>query len=308
MLKYMRIFLVLLLTIFISISSFAQQTKHLDRSISQFENEKIESRKVYVADIPTRVTKVVLSKDNSLPDLLFKNAVDKGWYLSPFEYCTYSEFEKIKCDTNYYFLLRIDKMGKKDEDPSMEFITYVKGGPKAKDGIDKMTELISLPIYPGEDKEGRIFSYLPAYMNIIQEYLLNVSEGRVIPMFNNDPYCYPMEEATDKDILFVKEDVLYELSEEELDKMFKGHARYTTQKEIDEAISQERSGTLVSLVVVAPEPAKGAYCYKMLISTDTYQLYFYRKHKISKRLKAGFMKEDIRRISTPYSFGTAKDE
>ena len=148
----------------------------------------------------------------------------------------------------------------------------------------------------------------PAYMNIIQEYLLNVSEGRVIPMFNNDPYCYPMEEATDKDILFVKEDVLYELSEEELDKMFKGHARYTTQKEIDEAISQERSGTLVSLVVVAPEPAKGAYCYKMLISTDTYQLYFYRKHKISKRLKAGFMKEDIRRISTPYSFGTAKDE
>lgn len=308
MLKYMRIFSILLLTIFVSVSSFAQQTQHLDRSIKQFENEKLESRRVYVGDIPSRVTKVVLSKDNSFPDLLFKNAVEKGWYLTPFEYCTYAEFEKIKCDTNYYFLLRIDKMDKKGEDPSMEFITYVKGGPKAEEGIGKMTELISLPIYPGEDKNGRIFSYLPTYMNIIQEYLQNVSEGEITPKFNNDPYCYPMEKAVDKEILFVKEDVLYELSDEDLGKLFKGHAKYTTQEDIDEAISQERQNTLVSLVVVASDATAGSYCYKMLISTDTYQLFFYRKHKISRRLGAGFMKEDMRRISTPYIFGISKDE
>ena len=106
----------------------------------------------------------------------------------------------------------------------------------------------------------------------------------------------------------LKEDVLYELSDEDLGKLFKGHAKYTTQEDIDEAISQERQNTLVSLVVVAADATAGSYCYKMLISTDTYQLFFYRKHKISRRLGAGFMKEDMRRISTPYIFGISKDE
>lgn len=308
MLKYMRIFSLLLLTIFISISSFAQQTEHLDRSIKQFEDDKVESRRVYVGNIPTKVTKVVLSKDNSLEDLLFRNAVEKGWYLSPFEYCTYSEFEKIKCDTNYYFLLRVDKMGRRDTEPYMEFITFLKGGDKAKEGIEKMTELISLPICPGEDKGGRIFTYLPTYMNIIQQYLGAVADGRLKPLFNNEPYCHPMEEATDKEVLFVKGDVLYDLSDEQLDEMFKGKARYVTQQEVDEAILQERPNTLVSLVVAPVEPVNGSYCYKLLISTDTYQLYFYRKHKISKRLKAGFLKEDIRRISTPYIFLNSQEE
>ena len=296
------------LMFFVSISLFAQQTKHLDRKIDQFEDDKVSSRKIYVGNIPNKVTKVVLAKDNSLPDLIFKNAVEKGWYLSPFEYCSYQEFEQIKCDTNFYFLLRIDKMGKKDEDPSMEFVTYVKGGPSAQEGIDKMTELIALPIYPGEDNQGRIFSYLPTYMNNIQEYLEQIAYGFVIPSFNKDPYCYPLEEAVDKEILFVKEDVLYELSDEQLDQMFHGRARYATQDEIDKAIREERPNTLVSLVVAPVEAVKGSYCYKLLISTDTYRLYVYRKHKINSRLKAGFMKEDMRRISTPYTFIEKENE
>jgi hypothetical protein len=48
---------------------------------------------------------------------------------------------------------------------------------------------------------------------------------------------------------------------------------------------------------VAPfEPQPGAYCYKMLIDTQTHKLYYYKRHRISSKAGAGFLKDDLKRI------------
>ena len=39
------------------------------------------------------------------------------------------------------------------------------------------------------------------------------------------------------------------------------------------------------------------WCYKMIISADTYELYYFKKHKISPKKGPGFLKSDLKRIS-----------
>ena len=45
-------------------------------------------------------------------------------------------------------------------------------------------------------------------------------------------------------------------------------------------------------------PISGSYCYKMLINAETYEIYYFSRHKISKKFGAGFLPEDIKRINS----------
>ena len=58
---------------------------------------------------------------------------------------------------------------------------------------------------------------------------------------------------------------------------------------------------LVSYVAAPTDPQNGSYCYKMLIDSQTHELYYYRKHRISKKYGRGFLPEDIKRISSAHS-------
>ena len=67
----------------------------------------------------------------------------------------------------------------------------------------------------------------------------------------------------------------------------------------DEYLTKNNENTLVSYVV-APTSAKvGSYCYKMLLEPRTNKLYYFRKHKISKKVGVGFLLEDVKRITAP---------
>ena len=121
--------------------NLAAQEGRPDMEIKQFEEQKVESGREYYGDLPARMTKVVIAGDNSMTDLIFKNAVEESWNISPFEFCDYEEFDRIKTDTNYYFLMRLDKMHRSENDPVMEFVCYLKGNEKAADNISAMPEL-----------------------------------------------------------------------------------------------------------------------------------------------------------------------
>lgn len=170
----------ILLPVFAAISLTAQETRP-NMEIKQFEEQKVESNREFYGDLPARMTKVVIAGDNSMTDLIFKNAVEESWNISPFEFCNYDEFERIRTDTNYYFLMRLDKMHRSENDPAMEFVCFLKGNEKAGDNISAMPELIALPLFPADDNSDRIYTYLPAYMNIIQNYLQKIVDGRIYP-------------------------------------------------------------------------------------------------------------------------------
>lgn len=71
----------------------------------------------------------------------------------------------------------------------------------------------------------------------------------------------------------------------------------TDEDSADEMIMNNAQNTLVSYVVAPAEPVNGSFCYKMLIDAQTYELYYYRKHRISTKSGAGFLPYDIRSIN-----------
>ncbi len=273
------------------------QDNFVNMEIKQFEEQKIESGKEYYGDIPARMTKVVTAGDNSMTDLLLRNAVEENWNISPFEFCSYEEFERIKTDTSYYFLVRLEKKHRSENDPAMEFLCFLKGNEKADRNISSMPEIISLPLFPEDGDGDRIFTYLPAYMNIIQNYIQKIVDGRIYPSKRGMVQTGVFEKNRNTKLLFLKGDLAYNPSMQEFERMFRGRAEEVSQDNIDIALAEGFPHTLVSLVV-APEEVYGkAFCYKLIISADTYELLYFKRHRINDRRGAGFLKQDLRRIS-----------
>lgn len=69
------------------------------------------------------------------------------------------------------------------------------------------------------------------------------------------------------------------------------------EDEVDSIMEKGTSNKIVSLVIVPDEAPNGSYCYKMLIHPESHKLYYFRKHKISKKYGPGFLQEDIIRIN-----------
>ena len=61
-------------------------------------------------------------------------------------------------------------------------------------------------------------------------------------------------------------------------------------------MTDDKERAAVSYVAVPTEATPGSYCYKMLIDNQTHKLYYFKKHRITKKTGAGFLAEDLRRI------------
>ena len=116
---------------------------------------QVFSKKEDLKDLNSKTLMVVL-ENNSLTDLTLKQAVEKEWKLSKISFCNLDEFEKIKTDSTYYFLIRVKGIFKKEREPSIEFLSLLKGGENAAAGIDEMYDVLSLPFQPVDDPDGYI--------------------------------------------------------------------------------------------------------------------------------------------------------
>ncbi len=258
-------------------------------------------KKDNIRDFQSRTTKIVLTQPDSMMDLLLRDAIEADWYLSPFEFCSWEDFQRLKSDSTYYFLLRANGQHSKENEPAMEFLTLVKGGSAAEKGLDAMPEILTLPLQPIQESEGRIFSFLPAYVRIIQAHVLKVIRENRNHFSGVSDYAEGIDGNKTLNLLFEQDDFAYEVADSTLQAQFKGKARMATVEEIDAALTAGTPNTCVSLVLAPTINQRGSYCYKMIIRADTYELLFFRKHKINARNGAGFLQEDIRRLAVPYA-------
>jgi hypothetical protein len=266
------------------------------------QNFNLFNRKDDLKNFSAKTTYVVIQGNNSLEDIVLMDAVKQHWHLSPYEFCNMEEFENIKRDTNFFFLMKVDGQFSKEKEPAMEFLTLVKGSENSSEGLNNMYEVLSLPYKPLNDDSGEEFIYTAPFINIIQAHILKVQRNKLSAYIGISAYSDGMNGAEDKEILFAEDDFGFEVTQEMLDEDFKGKAKLVTKEEIEKAIEERRPNTLVCAVVAPSINQRGSFCFKMLISADTWELYLYRKHKMSAKQGAGLQKEDYRRISAPYAF------
>lgn len=259
-----------------------------------------ETRNTF-ATYGAKITKVVIPS-TSLADLMLRDAVNKGWRISPFEFCTMDEYNKIKEDTSYFFLLRVDGRFRRELEPKVEYLTLIKGGPEVKQGLYSSRDIITLPLQEIDDNSGMNLYLLPMYVDLIQNHIYRVQKDISLAFKGNAIYSNKVGEIKGKNFLFSVDLLNYKIPETHFAALFNGGIKLVTTEEIEDAIIENRANTVVPVIIKPKGGSSGSFCYKLLIGTDSHELLFFRRHKISKRVPLGFTKEDIRKISVPFQF------
>lgn len=280
----MKKFLVLIVSVLIPFFASAQA--------------QINTKKMKIADFPQKVTKVVLP-GNTFYDSAFQEDFVNRWRVSPYEFCTLAEFESLKGNSQYYFILLTQGQFRKESEPGIQFLTLVKGGPEAAEGIDNMLEVATVPFAAADSPNGREITYLPALLDIIQNYAMGSIEKDFYALGGLSNFATNISRSSEMDIVFAEQDLSSEISEELINEEFDSKMTIMDVDDSDEIIYEGTPNTLVSYTIYPSEPVPGSFCYKLLIEANNNELYYFRKHKISKKVGAGFLKEDIKRITAP---------
>ena len=257
---------------------------------------QINTKKVKLGDFTQKVTKVVLS-GNEFMDSALKDEVTARWRISPYEFCSLEEFNSMKTSEDYYFLIITNGQFKKDSGPTIQFLTLVKGGKDAEESIDGMLEVVSMPIASAKFPSGREIVFLPAFLDIIQGYTIDSMEKDSNAYGGLGNYSGNIMHSDDHSIVLSINDLA--IPEGALEdgsiKLDEGMS-VAEEEEVDDLMLKNAENTIVSYVVAPFEPQPGAFCYKMLIDTQTHKLYYYKRHRIGPKAGAGFLKDDLKRI------------
>ena len=248
---------------------------------------QIDTKKMKIADFPEKVTKVVLT-GNEFFDQALQEDVAATWRVSPYEFCTLEEFELLKTDDNFYFLITTKDQFRRESAPGIQFMSLLKGGPKAANGIGEMLEVVAMPIASAEDPSGREFAFMPAFLDIIQNHALMSIESDIVGYAGLTNHTDNIKDC----------DMSSQITKEVKNEYFDKDLHVIDEDDADKFIVNVVPNTLVSLVVAPASAPNGSYCYKMIIDSETHKLFYFRRHKITKKDGVGFLAEDIKKISS----------
>lgn len=252
---------------------------------------QIDTKKVKIADFPEKVTKIVLTGSDFF-DLALQDDVAATWRVSPYEFCTIEEFEALKADENFYFLITTNDQFRREDSPGIQFMSLVKGGKGAEKGISEMFEVVSMPVASAEDPSGREYTFLSAFLDIIQKHVLMSIESDITGYAGLTNHTDNIQDCKGMRIVFSEDDLSGQVDRN----LFDEDMVITDEDEADEIMSDREAETLVSLVVAPSSGKSGSYCFKMLVNAETHELFYFRRHKITKKDAVGFLAEDIRKI------------
>ena len=258
---------------------------------------QINTKKVKISDFTQKTTMVVLT-GNMFYDSALEDEIVARWNASPYGFCSLAEFEQMKGSEDYYFLLSTKGQFKKETEPGLQFLTLVKGGKKAEGGIAEMLEVVSLPIASADDPSGREAMFLPVFLDIIQAHALESMDNDISGYTGLSNYSLNLHKTGDMVIVFSEYDLSSEITEDTIDSIFDEEMLVKTEDEADDYLAKEGSNVALSYVAVPTDAKVGSYCYKMLIDSHSHMLYYFKKHRITKKAGPGFLAEDINRIAS----------
>lgn len=256
---------------------------------------KITTKKMKMSDFTSKTIKVVLTGSDFYDEAL-KNEVSRIWRISPYEFCSISEFETLKTSQEYYFLAIMDNKLKKETEAGVTVMTVFRGGVENAEDADKRPlEVVSLPFSAADAPGGRELMYMPVLLDIIQIFIDESMTSDRVCYAGINYYSKNYLKAGSKTIYIADEDLCPDTA---IDPEWE--AKRIVVKDVDDVDQMLADGAkdaLISYTVAPANPEKGSYCYKYLISSDTHELFYFSKHQISGLNASGFLDKDIKLLS-----------
>ena len=237
----------------------------------------------------------VLEKSPIAYNLQLKEAVEKNWNLTDYEFIDRTEFEKRRNSSKYSFMF-ISKLGFEDEDITYNILNLTLGA--ETEDLAEMPEFCAIPVSYSDDQTinyGYAFGPMMLFMqnrvkDIQKRYLLmSVSSFKI--------YNKNTNKVREMELLVDPEDLSKEFEgKDDFKKSYDGVVDFMSKEDIGEKIKNNDNNVLF-LHIVEPlfDETKGR-CYKMIFSNKG-DLYYYNYHYIDKDNPSGFLKGDLNSLN-----------
>ena len=94
-----------------------------------------------------------------------KEEISSRWMASPYEFCSVADYTRDRYTDLYYFV-------RFTFDDDFTYMTLTKGGdPENENQLKQGFDVVRIPIAPAVMAGGDELVYLPAYIDIMQEYI-----------------------------------------------------------------------------------------------------------------------------------------
>lgn len=239
-------------------------------------------------------TCVVFEDGISFYNAYIKDAVQKYWKSTDYEFIDQKEFEKRRTDTKYSFIVLMN--GAYDKDPggvSYNYINLVLGD--ISDNLTRMPEFCSLPISYSGDNEADYEYVIPAIVKFIQIHMKNLEKDRFSISLNGLKY-YNKTGFKDKVFLLNKDKMASNAdSPEKIKTGSPYYVKFLTSAEIQKELTVNPTNTLFHFHVGPPKDAGAGKCFDMLFDVEG-NLYYYSSRKITNNNPDGFNLNDFKNI------------
>jgi hypothetical protein len=239
-------------------------------------------------------TCVVMDAGVSFYNTPVKEAVQKYWKSTEYEFIDQAEFNKRKTSTKYSFLVMMD--GAYDKDPggvSYRYMSLVLGDPSGN--LTKMPEFCSVPISYSGDNDADYEYVIPLVVKFMQIHVRNLEKDR-LPISLNGLRYYNKTGFKDKTLLLNKDKMAVNAdTPEKINAVIPNKIRLLSSEEIQKEIIANPANTLFHFHVGPSQDAGAGRCFEMLFDSEG-NLYYYNFRKITNENPDGFNLNDLTNI------------
>ncbi len=247
----------------------------------------------------TTKTYVVLD-DNLMADYNFeiRDAVEKFWTITDYEFLNYDDFADKSLDANASFLyVAVVNFEKDKSNARYNFLCLSLGGTD-HDNLDELKDITNLPLgYYGVDEDEYTYK-LGILLRFMQQHIQTITEDPKLVSQNVFQYYNDNMGSVKEKILYLTEtDLPYSLSTEaKIKSIYPYEVRIVDREKIKELIMTEDEDAVI-LHKVGPGKHIEQRVYKILMGAADAQFYYYNYHKANSKKPDALLPNDFRRLS-----------
>lgn len=242
-------------------------------SLGIYANPRIAS-KLQIGLFRNSKTCVVLESGSISYNIFIKDAVQKHWKSTEFEFIDQEKFESLRHDPQFSFIVLLK--GVYDKDPagiSYSYLSLVLGDP-AYD-VDDMPELCSFPLFYTGDIDNDYGYVIPAMVKFMQKHVNNLESHPLLIKINGLKYYNSMTSFKDKVLLLDKNSLASDAdSPEKINTVYPYYIKILNGSEIQTELDANPVNTVFNFHVGPTDDSGSGKCFEMIFDTEGFLWYY----------------------------------
>lgn len=242
----------------------------------------------------------VVLKNDRMSDYNFamKEAIEKHWTLTEYEFVYESDFNNLKKNPNNSFIMINQVYFEKDKTQTLfDFIIVTIGGKYRS--VDEMPSLCAIPLCYKGALESDYDYKLPLMVKFIQNHLSTCKENPSLNEENIAEYYMNKSGSLKKKTFYLlKEEVEPVIrTKNSFATSYPYNFDYTTSENIKNIINNNTKDAVILHLICPKLNNTLSYCIKIIIDTENGLIYYWDKHKISKKNGDYLLQSDLKKLA-----------